>query len=137
MLRIVLIISAICITINSYSQSFIGKSKEQIKEISYEVYDEVEVISETSSSIKLKCNSEINEFFLVDRQCVKFLSTKSYECECLDTDIKTYNKALKPVGTMRWVNNDNSRLYEILLDKKSYTVSITNYDSNLAILNAK
>lgn len=129
-----LIFAALILSTAAYSQSYMGKSKQEIKAIADETYDEVEVISETPNSLKLKCDTEINEFLLTDNICVKFNSTKSYKCDCLATDLKAYNENLKAIGNMKWASHDGSRLYEIRLDKEDYVVSISTTDMNVATL---
>lgn len=121
----------------TYSQSYMGKSKEEIKAMANNTYDEVEIISETDNSIKLQCDEEINEFFITENVCVKFTSVKSFECNCLASDIKAYNEHLKAIGNMKWASQDGSRLYEIHLNKNDYMVSITSNDMNVALIDTK
>lgn len=127
-----LIFAALILSSAAYSQSYLGKSKEEIKALADKTYEEVVVINETPTSLKLQCDLEVNEFLLADNVCVKFNSRKSYKCDCLASDIKAYNENLKAIGNMKWASQDGSKLYEINLDKKDYLVSISSSDMNVA-----
>jgi hypothetical protein len=137
MIRLILILSALLISIAGFSQSYLGKTKKEVKEIAAKVYDEVDVISESETSFKMNCDGEVTEFFLMNDVCVKFNALKSYKCDCLASDIKAYNENLQSIGNMKWVSKDSSKLYEIFLNNKDYTISISAKTEDLAVLTSK
>ena len=58
MKTLLLIFSALMLSFCGYSQSYLGKSKEEIKQLAEKTYDEVEVISENENSFKLQCDED-------------------------------------------------------------------------------
>jgi hypothetical protein len=137
MIRAILTFSALLVSVAGFSQSYLGKTTKEVKEIVSKAYDDVDIISESETSIKMNCDGELNELFLIDGRCVKFNAIKSYKCDCLASDIKSYNENLQAIGNMKWVSKDSSKLYEIFLNNKDYTISISGKTEDLAVLSSK
>jgi len=111
------------------AQTFLGKSKEDIynkykSETSKGVEISDEISDDSISIITINHDYEVLNFFMVDDVCVKFVVSKPYSCNCLSTDIMAYNAQLTPIGKMKWVSKDLSKLYELTMDKKTYSVAI-------------
>lgn len=110
------------------AQTYLGYNKEAILESAKLDYKKREVrqeiLNDSISVIKIKNDYENIFFYLVDDRCVKFTVTKPYSCNCLSSDIMTYNSQLVSIGKFTWRSEDASKIYQIKLNKKSYEVII-------------
>ena len=118
---------------NSFSQTFLGQSKEEITRFSFNNYDaqkmSVKKVDKSASYVKVINDYETLYYYLVDDICVEFQVVKPYTCQCLEEDIAAYDINCISIGEKEWVSKDFSKLYQLTMNESDYTVSIVKLET--------
>lgn len=123
-----LIILFLFISFSATAQSYLGKNKEEIVNLTQSEFKNIKLtfdqISKDSACIKVVNRYETLYYFLIEDVCVEFMVVKPYNCNCLEKDIYNYDKHLISLGENTWMSKDMSTNYQMIFDEKEYAVSV-------------
>lgn len=125
---------------NCDAQSYLGKSREEISRLSQKDFKDAELTFVADAErpfLLLKNGYETLYYYLQNEVCVEFVVVKPYSCNCLETDFNAYQENCIALSPFKWASKDYSKLYQMDLQKTTYSLSITPYSSKTLISHSK
>lgn len=126
------------INFSCHAQSYLGKTKEEIYQLIDEDFEEASPTFTADSErpyLQLENGYETLFYYLQDEVCVEFVVVKPYSCNCLETDFNAYQENCIALSPFKWASKDYSKLYQMNLQKTTYSLSITPYTSKAVASN--
>ena len=112
---------------NCHAHSYLGKTKKEVFNQSGIDFEDGELSYSADAEqpfIKIVHGYETLYYYFENDTCVKFKVVKPYSCNCLETDIQAYQKHCIPLGELKWISQDQSKIYEMSLMEHTYSLSI-------------
>ncbi len=128
MLRFFLLSSIfLALSFHCAAQSYLGKSKEEIQQLAKQDFEDAALVSRAEAErpfLQIKNGYETLYYYLKEGVCTEFVVVKPYSCNCLETDFNAYQENCLPLSPFKWVSKDYSKIYQMSLNKTSYSLSI-------------
>ena len=127
-MRTILLLFCFFLYFNGSAQSYLGKTREEITRLAGEDFKDAELIYTASPErpyLQLQNGYETLYYYLKNNVCVEFVVVKPYSCNCLETDFQAYQDNCIALGPFKWVSKDYSNVYQMSMQKTTYSLSIT------------
>lgn len=115
------------VNFSCHAQSYLGKTKEEIYQLMDEDFEEPSPTFTADSErpyLQLENGYETLYYYLEDNVCVKFVVVKPYSCSCLETDFNAYQENCIAIGPFEWVSKDYTKIYQMTMQDRTYSLSI-------------